>query len=110
MGPPPEDPQGAVALLPAFQVGLYLALGAAARPACGWRRFAAGLALLGLSQLATLMIFPLVAGSVGTALQVQGVRAWAVAAPLLVLAFLHPFRPPGGAAQPGPPGNDCVRG
>ena len=47
-GPPPEDPQGAIALLPAFQVGLYLALWAAARVAFGWKRFLAGLALLGL--------------------------------------------------------------
>jgi len=100
VGPPPEDPQGAIALLPAFQVGLYLALWVAARVACGWKRFVAGLALLGVLQLATLTALPLLAGHVGTTLMVQGVRAWAVAAPLLVVAFLHLFRPPSGIAQP----------
>jgi len=90
-----EDPQGAIALLPAFQVGLYLALWAAARVAFAWKRFVAGLALLGLSQMATLTVLPLLAGSVSTSIQVQGVRAWAVAAPLLVVAFLHGFRPSG---------------
>ena len=91
-GPPPEDPQGAIALLPAFQVGLYLALWVAARVTFAWKRFVAGLALLGVSQLATLMILPLLAGRVGTSIQVQGIRAWAVAAPLLVFAFMHFFR------------------
>ncbi len=110
VGPPPDDPQGAIALLPAFQVGLYLALVVAAGAAFAWRRFVAGLALLGLSQLATLMVLSLLAGRVGTSLQVQGVRAWAVAAPLLVLAALHLLRPPGGLAQSRPPGNGGVRG
>ncbi len=101
VGPPPEDPQGAVALLPAFQVGLYLALWAAARIAVGWKRFVAGLALLGMLQLATLMTLPLLAGRVGTGLQVQVVRAWAVAAPILVVVFVHLFRRPGSLTQPG---------
>ncbi len=98
--PPSEDPQGAIALLPAFQVGLYLAIWAAARVAFGWRRLVGGLALLGLSQLATLAILPLLAGCVGTSIVVQGVRGWAVAAPLLVVALMRLHRPPGGVAQP----------
>ena len=53
-GAPLDDPQGAIALLPAFQVGLYLALWVAAFVAVGWRRFLAGLAVLGLTQSAGL--------------------------------------------------------
>ncbi|HWR98853.1 MAG TPA: archaeosortase/exosortase family protein, partial [Candidatus Methanoperedens sp.] len=104
------DPQGAVALLPAFQVGLYLALWAAAGASGGWRRFAAGLALLGLSQPATLAIIPLFAGRIGPSLQVQGVRAWALAAPVLVVVVMHLSRASGGIAQPESPRGDAVRG
>jgi exosortase/archaeosortase family protein len=93
-GPSSPDPQGAIAFLPSFQVGLYLALWVAAAVARGWWRFVAGLALLGLLQLATLTLLPLFVGSIGTALQVQGVRAWAVSAPLFVVWLLL-LRPPG---------------
>ncbi|MHB8837201.1 MAG: hypothetical protein ACYC9Y_16040 [Candidatus Methylomirabilia bacterium] len=109
-GSPAGDPQGAIALLPAFQVGLYLALWVAARGAFAWKSFVAGLALLGLSQLATLMILPLLAGLVGTSIQVQGVRAWAVIAPLLVAAVLHFFRPRGTVSPPETPGAGCLHG
>ncbi len=43
VGAPLDDPQGAIAFLPAFQIGLYLALWVAAFVAVGWRRFLAGL-------------------------------------------------------------------
>lgn len=108
--PPTEDPQGAIALLPAFQVGLYLALWIAARTTCGWKRFVAGLALLGLLQMATLITLPLFAGFFDTSMLVQGVRAWAVAAPLLVVAFMQFCRPPGGVTQPEASRRDDVRG
>lgn len=91
--PLPEDPQGAIALLPAFQVGLFLALWVAARAGFGWRRFFAGLGLLGLLQTTTLAILPLFAGFGSSSLLVQTVRAWAVAAPLLVVAVMNRCRP-----------------
>ena len=50
VGTPLDDPQGAIAFLPAFQVGLYLALWVAAFAAVGWGWFLAGLAVLGLTQ------------------------------------------------------------
>ena len=51
-----DDPQGAIAFLPAFQIALYLALWvAAAFAAAGWRRFVAGLTILGLTQSAGLL-------------------------------------------------------
>jgi len=54
-GAPLDDPQGAIAFLPAFQVGLYLALWIAAFVAVGWKRFLAGLAVLELTQIAGLL-------------------------------------------------------
>ena len=48
-GAPRDDPQGAIALLPAFQVGLYLALWVAAFIPTGWKRFLIGLAALELT-------------------------------------------------------------
>jgi exosortase/archaeosortase family protein len=98
-GPAPDDPQGAIALLPGFQAGLYLALWVAARVTGSWRRFVAGLALLGLLQIATLAALPLLAGSLSAALLTQGVRAWAVAAPLIVLALVNRLHAPVGNAQ-----------
>lgn len=108
-GPPPADPQGAIALLPAFQTGLYLALWAAARPASGWRRFVAGLALLVLLQVATLAALPLIAGNLGGSILVQGVRALTIAAPLLVAAVVRLFRPTSAVTRPEPP-QESARG
>ena len=51
-GVPLDDPQGAIALLPAFQIGLYVALSIAAFVALHWRPFVTGLGLIGLSQIA----------------------------------------------------------
>jgi exosortase/archaeosortase family protein len=98
--PPAADPQGAIALLPAFQAGLFLALWVAARPAAGWMPFFGGVALLVAVQLATLAALPLLAARVGGALLVQGVRGWAVVAPVVVAALLHRFRPAGAPSPP----------
>ena len=64
-GTPLEDPQGALALLPAFQVGLYLALWVAAFVAPSLEAFLAGLALLGLTQMATFVALHLLASHAG---------------------------------------------
>jgi exosortase/archaeosortase family protein len=84
-GGPLDDPQGAITLLPAFQVGLYLALWVAAFVAVGWRRFLAGLALLELIQMATLVVLQVLASHSGLTPHVRDVRAWAVVGPLLVV-------------------------
>ena len=86
-GAPLEDPQGAIALLPAFQIGLYLALWVAAFGASdtNWKRLLAGIALLGLSQTAGLLAMHTVA-SHGLAAHVRDVRGWAVAGPVLIFA------------------------
>jgi exosortase/archaeosortase family protein len=83
-GLPLDDPQGAIALLPAFQVGLYLALWVAAFVAGGWRGFLAGLAVLGLTQTAGLLALHALASHSGLTAHVRDVRGWAVAGPVLI--------------------------
>jgi exosortase/archaeosortase family protein len=85
-GAPLDDPQGAIALLPAFQIGLYLALWVAAFVAAGWRRFLAGLAVLALTQTAGLLTLHALASHSGLTARVTDVRGWAVAGPLLIVA------------------------
>ena len=85
-GAPLSDPQGSIAFLPAFQVGLYLALWVAAYLAVGWKRFLAGLAVLGLTQTAGLLALHVLASHSGLTARVTDVRGWAVAGPLLIVA------------------------
>lgn len=82
---PVRDPQGALALLPEFQVGLYLALWVAAFVAVGWRRFAAGLALLWLTQAAGLVALQALDSREGL---VAAVRGWAIAGPVLIFSLV----------------------
>jgi exosortase/archaeosortase family protein len=93
-GVPLEDPQGAIAMLPAFQVGLYLALSVAAFMAVGWVRFVGGLAVLGVTQAAGLAVLQGLAAHPGLTAPVPQVRGWAVAGPLLIFAaVVHAARP-----------------
>lgn len=80
-----DDPQGAIAFLPAFQVGLYLALWVAAFVAAGWTRFIAGLGILALTQVTGLIALHALAVS-GLVAHVRDVRGWAVAGPVLIFA------------------------
>ncbi|MGI9076908.1 MAG: hypothetical protein ACR2G6_06190 [Gemmatimonadaceae bacterium] len=82
-----DDPQGAIALLPGFQIGLYLALWVAAFIAVTWRRVLAGLAVLGLTQTAGLMTLHFLAATSGWTAHVRDIRGWAVAAPVLIFAL-----------------------
>jgi exosortase/archaeosortase family protein len=85
------DPQGAIAILPEFQIGLYLALSVAAFVAVGWGRFFAGLAILGVTQAAGLAGLHALGGLIPP---VPDVRAWAIAAPVMVfVAMVHLGRP-----------------
>lgn len=84
-GMPLDDPQGAIALLPAFQIGLYLALWVAAFLAVGWKRFLAGLALLELTQTAGLLVLHFAASHSGLTAHVRDIRGWAIAGPLLIV-------------------------
>lgn len=81
-----DDPQGAIAFLPAFQIALYLALCVAAFAAVGWRRFVAGLAILGFTQSAGLLALHALATHAGVTAHVRDIRGWAVAGPVLIFA------------------------
>jgi exosortase/archaeosortase family protein len=89
------DPQGAIAFLPSFQIGLYLALWVAAFVAARWRRVLVGLAALGVTQVIGLLALHAFANVSGLTAHVRDVRGWAVAAPLLIFAaVVHVARPP----------------
>jgi exosortase/archaeosortase family protein len=85
-GAPFYDPQEAIAFLPAFQVGFYLALWVAAFAAVGWKRFLAGLAALELTQMAGLLTLHALPAHSALTAHVRDVRGWAVAGPLLIVA------------------------
>jgi hypothetical protein len=91
---PLHDPQGAVALLPPFQAGLYVALFVAAFADFKWRPFVIGLALLGLSQIAALAVLHLAASHAALTPHVRDVRAWALAIPLLLVAAMATYDRP----------------
>jgi hypothetical protein len=86
MGSTFNDPQGAIAFSPTFQVGLYVSIWVAAFTAVGWLRFGVGLAALAVTQAAGLSALYLLASDFGLTAHVRDVRGWAVAAPLLILA------------------------
>ena len=65
-----SDEQGALAILPAFQLGLFAALWLALGLARSWRRALAGIGLLALLQ--AVLLLPLIGL----------IRTWAIAAPL----------------------------
>ena len=91
---PLSDPQGAIALLPSFQIGLYLALSVAAFATFTWRSFAVGFAVLVVLQMAafaTLNFFVLHGGLVP---HVRDVRAWTLAAPILIVAAIVAYDRP----------------
>ncbi|MCX6538476.1 MAG: archaeosortase/exosortase family protein [Acidobacteria bacterium] len=100
-GTPLDDPQGAITLLPAFQVGLYMAIWVAAFVAVGWRRFLTGLVLLELIQMATLVTLHVLASHSGLTPHVRDVRAWAVVGPLLVVVAVHFAATRHDASKPG---------
>jgi exosortase/archaeosortase family protein len=94
-GPPLDDPQGAIAFFPAFQIGLYMALWIAASVGVGWRRFVAGFAALGLTQTMVFLALPILGSHAGLMAHVRDVRGWAVAAPVLIVAaMVNLGRPP----------------
>ncbi len=87
-GLPLDDPQGAIAFLPAFQVGFYLAVWVAAFLDAGSRRVLAGLAGLVVSQIAGLLVLHALTVHAGLTLaaHVRDVRGWALVGPLMMLA------------------------
>ena len=91
---PPGDPQGAMTLLPAFQVGLYGALCVGVFVVLRWRLLLGGLALLGVSQVVGFAAIHFLQGHADVVPQVRDLRAWALAGPLcLIIAMVTYDRP-----------------
>jgi exosortase/archaeosortase family protein len=86
--PPQEDPQGAIGLLPVFQMGLYVALWIAGSANPSWRRVLAGAALLAASEVAGLLALQAFVDRTGLTLQVRDIRGWAIVGPVLVFALV----------------------
>lgn len=82
-----EDPQGAIAFFPAFQVALIIALWTVIAPAGGWRELTLLIAPLVALQVAFFAAAGAWAAVAALAAHVTVIRAWSVAAPVaMVLA------------------------
>lgn len=98
----PGDAQGALALLPAYQAGLLLALALAV--VAGWRRTLSAFAVLLVSQVVLVVVLGEIAGRAGLFPHALLLRAWAVGVPfVLMLSMLRaaagrlpPLRPAAG--------------
>jgi exosortase/archaeosortase family protein len=88
----PGDAQGALALLPAYQAALLLAIGVIALP--GWRRFAVALGLLLASQVVLFAALGALAAGAGLVAHALLLRGWAVAVPLVLALVLWRAGPP----------------
>jgi exosortase/archaeosortase family protein len=86
-GGPLNDPQGAIAFLPVFQAGLYLALSIAAFSALDWKPLALGFVVLAMTQATTVFVLHAIAES-GVSAHVRDIRGWAVAGPVLIAAVV----------------------
>ena len=82
----PEDSQGALALLPAYQAGLLLAIAMIAFP--GWRRFLTAFGLLFASQILLLVVLGELAEHTGLVAHALLLRAWAVVVPVVLALVL----------------------
>jgi len=95
----PGDAQGALALLPAYQAGLLLAIGMTAFP--GWRRFLSAFGLLLASQVVLLAVLGELAAHADLVAHALFLRAWAVAVPVvLALVLWRAGRHPAGTLLP----------
>ena len=82
---PFNDAQGAMASMPPFQAGLFVALSIATMTAVAWRRVVAGLAALVAIQGAAFGALCAAAALTSLTPHVRDVRAWAIALPLAIV-------------------------
>jgi hypothetical protein len=82
------DPQGATALLPAFQVALFAALCAAIFVTPQWRLCAVGFGVLALSLVAGLALLEMLQTQTSLVPHVREIRAWALAVPVLLVVAM----------------------
>jgi exosortase/archaeosortase family protein len=104
----PGDAQGALALLPAYQTGLLLALGIAV--SASWRRLLWAFGALLASQVAFLVALGELAEHGGLHAHALVLRAWAVAVPVaLTLVMLRAAQPAAEVLAPLQPAPDGAR-
>jgi hypothetical protein len=84
---PFNDAQGAMASLPPFQAGFYVALSIAMMTVLTWRAFAGGLALLVVVQVAAFTALHALSRASELTPHIRDVRAWAIALPLAIAAI-----------------------
>lgn len=84
---PFNDVQGAMASLPSFQAGLFVALSIATMTWLAWRRFAAGFGALIAVQVAAFGGLHVLARFSDLTLEIRDVRAWSIAAPLAIVVI-----------------------
>ena len=102
-GHPFVDEQGAAAVMPAFQIGLFAALWAAVAGRARWRSALAGAGLLAASQLVVAFLVGEMAYYGGFNPHVALIRAWTVVVPLvLVWVLARPEGAPVWRASPAP--------
>ncbi len=95
------DIQGAWAIVPAFQLGLFTSLWAAVAGRTGWRRAALGLCVLAVAQAVLVPVVGELAHHYGFDPHVGLIRGWALAAPAALVWRLR--RPaPGAIGLPTP--------
>jgi len=88
----PGDAQGALAVLPAYQMALLLALGIAA--VAGWRSLFAAVGVLLASQVVFLVVLGELADHAGLVAHALLLRAWAVGVPVVLTLTMLRAGPP----------------
>ena len=84
---PFNDAQGAMASLPSFQAGLFLALSIATMNTLAWPMLVRGFGILLLVQAAAFAIFLAASRYSEWVPHIRDVRAWAIAAPLAIVVI-----------------------
>ena len=97
-----DDPQGAIAILPALQLGLCAACWAAIGWRGPWRRLVLGIVGLAGLQLTVVLVLGELSHHLGFAPHVSLIRAWGVVAPLAVVWVLRWPRLTVSPSVPGP--------
>ena len=84
-----DDPQGAIVILPALQLGLCAAFWVAVGARGPWRRLVLGVVGLAVLQLTVVLALGELSHHLGFAPHVSLIRAWGVVAPLAVVWVLR---------------------
>ena len=87
------DAQGAFAILPVFQLGLFVALWVTVSTPRVWRRLFCGLLVLALTQVVVSVGLGELFRHIGVDLHVSLIRAWALSGPVALVWLLERPQP-----------------